>query len=216
MRGRPCTRGGFRRSWRQVSRGVLLACCLGLSGGVVLSSSAPALAQAMDHASQIVTVDRELLFRSSAYGQRLLIRLEQERRRLADETMELEQALEAEELELTQLRATLSAEEFRTRANAFDAKVEALRVEAAQAEQAFARHFESERVQFFEQIGPILGQLLREMGAVVIIDNAAVLLTARPIDITDQSVARIDAVLGDGSAQEEAPTDPSPQIAPEN
>ncbi len=53
--------------------------------------------------------------------------LANERLRLAEETQELERALEAEELALTEARKTLPPAEFRAKADAFDEKVVALR-----------------------------------------------------------------------------------------
>ena len=46
---------------------------------------------------------------------------------------------------------------------------------------------------------PVLGDLMRESGAVAIFDKNIVILSLRGVDITDEAVVRIDSVLGDGS-----------------
>ena len=176
----------------------------GLAGGLVALACGllPPMASAQAAApavSQFVTLNQDRLFLGSAYGQRVLAQLEEERRLLVEESRRQEQALEAEELALTEARKTLSAVEFRAKADAFDAKVVTLRAEAEAAEARFAQMQEAERLQFFEQVGPVLWQLVYDLGAVAILDHSVVLLTTRNIDITNLAIARVDDVLGDGS-----------------
>ena len=167
--------------------------------------------------SAILTIDRDLLFRQSLYGKRILAELEVERRRLASEARKVDAALAAEENTLTEQRATLSATEFRTLADAFDAKVKRLREERPAQEQEFTRRFEQERVSYFEKIGAVLGAIVRERGGVVILDRRAILLTTQNIDITDAAIKRIDAQLGDGSlGPTNAPDAPATPEATDN
>ena len=63
------------------------------------------------------------------------------------------------------------------------------------------RRFEEERRRFFETASPVLAQILTERGAVAIISKRAVIAGFDNIDITDAAIARLDQVLGDGSAQ---------------
>ena len=80
-------------------------------------------------ASPILTLDQERLFEQT--GVTAIISTEVERRRsiLAEENRRIEAELVAEETALTEQRKTLPAEEFRALADAFDKKVQALRVE---------------------------------------------------------------------------------------
>ena len=119
---------------------------------------------------------------------------------MATETRAIEADLEAEEKALTAQRATLDPESFRALADAFDEKVQALRAEREQAQNNVRARIESAQVEFFNRIGPVLGELVRERGAVLIVDRRAILLAATDVDITAEAVSRIDAVLGDGSA----------------
>ncbi len=171
---------------------------------------------------QFVTLNQERLFLGSAYGQRILAQLETERKRLAEETRQVEQELEAEELALTEARALLSPDAFRAKADAFDAKVVALRANAEAAEARFVQMQEAERKHFFEQVAPVLWQLVRDLGAVAILDQSVIMLTTRNLDITDLAIARVDQVLGDGAKDVPgAPTGagdgdvPGPALAPE-
>jgi len=159
--------------------------------------------------SQFVTLDQERLFQRTLYGRRIIGHLESERLRLAEETLEVERALEAEELNLTRARETLSPEEFRAKANAFDEKVVALRAEAEETQKRFVTLLDQERAQFFEQVAPVLGQLVVDLGAIAILDRSVILLTTRNIDITDLAITRVDAVLGDGLPK----SDPAPDGA---
>lgn len=162
---------------------------------------APVAARAQDFGrvvSPILTLDREKLFAGTLYGQRVNRELEQASTAMAAETRSIETALEAEEQALTEQRATMEPEAFRELARAFDDKVQALRAEREQAEADLVAQIEAAQADFFTRIGPVLGQLVRERGAVLIVDRRAVLLAATDVDITSAAIARIDAVLGDG------------------
>ena len=87
------------------------------SSGDGLSGPSLGIAQ-----SDILTIDRDLLFRQSLYGKRILADLETERLRLASEARKVDAALAAEEKSLTEQRETLTPEAFRALADAFDDK----------------------------------------------------------------------------------------------
>jgi Skp family chaperone for outer membrane proteins len=170
---------------------------------------APSLAVAQqagaEAVSQIVTIDRFRLFSETAYGRRVVEAVEVERARLAQETRAAEADLAQEEKLLTDQRSTLEPKDFRILADAFDQKVSDLRAEGQAREEEFVKVLEREQSAFFDRIGPILGGLVRELGAVVIIDRRAVLLAARNIDITEMAIRRIDEELGDGLTETSVP-----------
>ena len=187
----------MRRLHRQVVYALRIGCVTLCTLSV---TSAGAHAQELGRAvSQIVTIDRQSLFSDTQYGRRVVQTVEVERQRLATETRKVEAALLQEERDLTAKRAEMTPEAFRALAKAFDEKVQALRAEGTTREQDFVSTLERQQVEFFEQVGPILGQLVRELGAVVILDRRAILLTTQNIDITKLAVQRIDEVLGDGA-----------------
>lgn len=178
---------------------LVLVGCLFLVAGF---GGGPEAARAQDLGrvvSPILTIDRDGLFAGTLYGQRVNRELETARAAMAEETRNIQAALEAEELALTEQRATLPADEFRGLADAFDEKVQSLREERAAAEALLVAQIEAAQAQFFNEIGAVLGRLVRERGAVAIVDARAILLVAADIDITEAAIERIDSALGDGS-----------------
>lgn len=175
----------------------------------------PAPAQSLGRVvSPVLTVDRDRLYSGSQFGQRVTRELEAASAAMAQETRKIEAALEEEEKALTTQRESLDPQAFRDLANAFDEKVQALRAERETAEANLRQQIEDAQLEFFDRIGPVLGQLVRERGAVLVLDRRAILLAAADVDITDEAIARIDAVLGDGVT--DAPQGPAtPAPAPE-
>lgn len=197
-----------------------------LAAAILIAVPAHAPAQELGRVvSPILTLDRERLYAETEFGQRVSQELEAASNALAAETRRIEAALEEEEKSLTAQRETLTPEEFRKLADDFDEKVQSLRSEREQAQSNMQSQMETAQLDFFNRIGPVLGQLVRERGAVLIVDRRAVLLAAANVDITDAAILRIDAVLGDGTkasettapAVEEAPgldTIPAPEEGP--
>jgi len=159
--------------------------------------------------SPILRLDQDRLFRQSLYGQRVLAELEAATRALAAENARIDEALSAEEQDLTAQREDLSPEEFRALADAFDTKVVGIR-KAQDAKTAdLNASLEQGRIKFFEQAYPVLGQLVQEAGALAILDSRAIVLSSSAIDVTDLAIQRVDTAIGDGDSQQ------SPQEAPQ-
>ena len=154
------------------------------SSGLIRSAMAQDFGRVV---SPILTLDRDQLFAGTLYGQRVNRELEQASTVMAAETRAIEAALEAEELALTEQRATMEPEAFREFASAFDNKVQALRAEREAAEADLLAQIEAAQSAFFNRIGPVLGQLVRDRGAVLIVDRRAVLLAATDVDITSDA-----------------------------
>lgn len=164
----------------------------------MLLGPAPVQAQNLGQVvSPILLVDRERMYAESDFGQRTAAVLEAERARMEAETRQIEADLKAEELALTEDRKTLTPEAFRARADAFDAKVVALRRERDQAQETLVAEFEKARAQFLQQVSPILASILRDHGALVMLDRRVALLAASEIDVTTEAIRRIDAALAD-------------------
>ena len=81
----------------------------------------------LEVASPILTIDSDLLFEESEFGKRTFAEFEQRGALLSAENRRIEEELIAEEKELTELRATMDANLFRERADAFDVKVQGIR-----------------------------------------------------------------------------------------
>ena len=168
-----------------------------LSGaGVMVTAGA---VRAQEIRSPILTIDSDRLYRGSAFGQRVLREIEAQNDALADENRVLEQQLEQEESALTAQRDSLSAAEFRALADAFDARVQSIRRDRENESREIASQLENNRDRFLTAASPVLEAIMRETGAAVVLEQRSVFISANAIDITDTAIARIDAVLQDGT-----------------
>lgn len=149
--------------------------------------------------SLILTVAPEALYSQSDFGQLIAREIEEESLEIASENRRIEAELTAEERELTELRDTLAASDFRARAEAFDEKVQRLRREQDEKARAVAALNEEARRALLTAAQPILLQLMVESGAVAVLDRRVVLLSVDSVDITEQAILRVNAEFGDGA-----------------
>ena len=147
----------------------------------------------------ILTLDQDRLYAESRFGQALEKAAAEAAARLGAENRQIESDLAAEEKALTDRRATLSAEEFKPLAEAFDAKVERIRAEQEAKSKAVQDKRDAGRRAFFTAVLPVLAELMRQRGAQAILNKSAVILSFDSFDITDAAIQAIDAKLGDGS-----------------
>ncbi len=150
----------------------------------------------------VLTISSDRLFADSAFGQRVFKEIEAESALLSQENERIVAELSREEKDLTEKRGTMTAEEFRPLAEAFDEKVQSHRAGQRAKLDALARRGDEARGQFFELAQPVLIELLRESRASVVIERATVVLSSDASDITDAAIARINAAIGDGAALE--------------
>lgn len=192
---------------RVVSRNARLA---GVAVALCLWAAAPVAAQDATKNSVVLTLDQDRFFTGSVFGKAAIQREQTEVDALAAENLKIEQALEAEEKDLTARRATLPAEEFAALATAFDTKVENIRAAQDAKSRDIGRKRDEDRQRFFQAAVPALGALLTELGAVAILDKGAIILSLSAIDVTDEAIARVDASLGNGSIPPASPPKPAP------
>ena len=192
--------------------GRAFACALALAFTAPLSA---AFAQESGTQSAVLTVDPERLFAESQFGKTSLARLEAAQQDFLSENKKLETALEAEEKELTERRPTLPAADFRKLADAFDKKAEDIRAARLAKSRNLTTLRDEDRKRFLSAIKPILGSLMGEMGALVILDKTTVFLSFERVDVTDRAIARIDALLDENlQLKPMAAEPPSPAPAP--
>ena len=177
-----------------------------LLSGFGMGAPAPLFAQSgANTLSTILTIDQDRLFTDSLYGERVAAEVAADLSRLEVEFKKLESELTAEEKDLTEKRATMAPDEFRKLADAFDKKVQEIR----RAQDAKARELNSrmdrERAVYYNLVLPLLGEIMKEHGAAIVLDHRVVFAVAEGVDITDDALRRIDATLGDGKQQEVAP-----------
>jgi len=152
-------------------------------------------AQGGQPVSPVLTIDSDRLFEDSAYGRQTLESLEARGAELAAENRRIEAELEAEEQELTELRPTMQPAEFRTLADDFDARVQDIRRTQDNKSRALNTELEDRRIVFLNSAVPILEQLMRETGAVVVLEMRTVFISSNAIDVTSVAIERIDRVL---------------------
>ncbi|MGY6410756.1 MAG: OmpH family outer membrane protein [Alkalilacustris sp.] len=150
----------------------------------------------LGEAPAVVTVDQERLFAQSGFGQAVEAEVERAARALAEENRRLERALAQEEQDLTERRAELGPEEFRPLADAFGARVEAVRRTQEARGRAIGAFRDTQRQRFFEAALPVITEVVVARGAVAVLDSRAIIMALEQIDITDGVLERVDAVIG--------------------
>ena len=171
----------------------------------------PVSAQQLDEVrSPILTLDQERFFVESAWGKRAMAEIEAVSTALAAENRQIEAELTVEEKSLTEQRATLSVENFRAAADAFDAKVTMIRQQQDGKARDVGRMRDTERQQFYRAALPVMGEVMRSRGAVAILDARAIFISADVIDATDEMIATVDERVGagPGNASSELETAP--------
>ncbi|WP_083484258.1 OmpH family outer membrane protein [Loktanella sp. 3ANDIMAR09] len=161
----------------------------------VAAWAGPAAAQQDAQALPILIVDYDRLYIDSAYAQQIRAALDADAEALKAENDRIVAALTDEERSLTLRRPTMTAEAFRAEADAFDTKVQAIRRARDAKEVELQRARSAARDEFFVSVRDVVGQLMLERGASLILDRRSVFLALAASDITDEAVARIDAVM---------------------
>ena len=142
---------------------------------------------------RLLVIDRDRVLSGSERGRAMLGELEAATAALEGENRGIEARLRAEERDLTERRPGMDPEAFRAEAEAFDARVRRIREDQlAKGREILAREEALQR-RFWDEAVPILGAILQERGAVVVLDRESVFLSADSADITAEAIARIDA-----------------------
>lgn len=157
-----------------------------------------ALSPANAQQAPILTVDQERLFAESLWGKRSNIAMEAEGTAIIAENQRLDNELSKEEAELTELRKTLDAQEFRARADEFDTRATKIRRERALAVQELGARIDADQNAFYQAAAPILHEVMLRNQAVAVLDRRTVLAAVESIDITDELIAELDVRIGEG------------------
>ncbi len=161
-----------------------------------LLAAGPAAAEEPDAASEplpIAVVNQEQLFSVTLEGRAIRADMDRRAAELASANRQLEQELEAEERQLTELRKTLDPERFRELAAEFDARVSGIRTEQQRKLDNLGAIFENARAGYFSRAVPVLLAIMEERGIKVILDGNSVLLATGLADITGEAIERMNA-----------------------
>ena len=145
--------------------------------------------------SVIFTVDMNKLFKFSNFGKNISKINNLARQKLQNENDALEEELLIEEKALSELRNTLTTDDFRAKAIEFDLKVSAIRIEQAEKEEDLISKIRKEETEFYTQVYPLLYELVSERGGLVLIDQRNIILWHSSVDITDDAILLINQVL---------------------
>lgn len=156
-------------------------------------------ADAVRSAVPILTVDQDVLFAASDWGQRTQRVLDEEGGKIEAENERLASQLSAEEATLTEQRGTMDPAEFRKLAEAFDTRATEVRRQRAQVVQDLNAWAEADRTAFYRAARPLMAEMMQERGAVAVLDRRTVFVSMDAIDMTQALVARLNAALGDGA-----------------
>lgn len=159
--------------------------------------------------SPVLIIDTERVFAESLFGLRVAADVQRDSEALVAENRRIEAALTEEERGLTLRRPSMAVPDFRAEADAFDARVQGIRQAQDAKQSALQDGIVTGRDQFLKAATPVLGRLMQDSGASVILDRRSVFLGIGTIDITDQAIVRINAEIGDGTSLS-APALPPP------
>lgn len=179
----------------------------------------PPLANAQETSvlqSTVLTIDSERLFAGSLFGQRVTREFETKSRELEAENSRIEADLIAEEKELTEKRGTLPNEEFRALADAFDQKVELIRLQQNTKARELTQGLDVGRRDFLNAVQPILASIMTQANAAIIVEQRSVFLSRLSIDVTNLAIEQLNEQIGEGTDRLDEttqPTDQSPQDA---
>ena len=141
----------------------------------------------------VLTIDQDRLVSETLAGASITADLEERATTLAEENAAIEAELIARERELTELRPSLTPEEFRRLADDFDVDVQRIRAEQDEKARVVNEARETARQAFLQEAAGVISGIVRERGALVVLDRRDVFLSADSVDITDEAIRRINA-----------------------
>ena len=149
----------------------------------------------------VYTIDMSKLLKQTLIGKKIIAEDNIARQNLQSENDELEENLLFEEKELSDMRKTLTLDEFRIKAQEFDKKVTIIRTEQSQKEKYLIAENRKNENDFFKKIYPLLYGLLSEKGGLILLDQRNAVLWDSSVDLTIDAINLIDRVLGDNLSE---------------
>ena len=188
--------------FRNLITGALLGGALSLGQGAV-AQEAPSVSElSLPRSVQgILTLDWEVLYDNSAWGKRVSAELSQASKDLNTENNRIADDLVIEERQLTERRATMTPEDFKAEAAAFDKRATGIRAAQKAKAQALQAQLEQERQAFVQAALPVLDELLLARGAAVVLDRRVIIRGLSNIDVTNDLISLVDERLGSGKVE---------------
>ena len=167
---------------------------LGLVASGLIAGAAPAQPAQAPTATPVLVVDLDRVLRDSAPAVEQRALEVAERRALREKLDGMKRALEQEEAELVVLRDTLPKAAFDKRVTDFDQRVRAARRTAQEDAAALQARIAAAQAALQQAAQPLMEAMMRERGAVLVIDRKTALAVAPAFDATDALIARLDAM----------------------
>ena len=156
-------------------------------------------AAAQEGAPQILIIDSDRIFFETLYGRRISDDMAALVAQLQTENEQIVATLTEEERSLTVRRPAMTPEAFRAEADAFDAKAQEVRRARDAKNVDLQNSAAEERAKFEDRVQGIIGSIMIERGAVLVMEQRNVVMSVRAANITDDVIVRVDAELGDGT-----------------
>ncbi len=154
----------------------------------------------------VLVMDWERLFADTRVQQRVMGRVAKQRTELANENRQIQELLVAEEMELAERRPTLDTDGFQNLADAFDKKVRRIRADQDAKERELQNRIVTEWRSFRREIEEsLIIEIMRERGAQLVLDRNLAIIFSTKIDVTEEAIARVGALLDSSSGQESQP-----------
>lgn len=161
------------------------------------AQSEPTTEESAKAVTPILIVSMDRILRESNSAVAIQQQADALRSRLRSDLAAREEALRAEELELTKLRETLDPERFSQRVADFKEKVRRLKRETNETGAGLQRAVIEANGALKRALQPILLQLMAERRALVMLDEKDVVISATVLDVTQEAVKRLDEAAPD-------------------
>ena len=143
----------------------------------------------------VALFDKEALFRESAAGKDFRKQLEELRNKFQGDLAHQQEELKKKDQDLRNRQALLSAEAFEAERKKFEAEVQGAQGKFEERNRQIQAAIGNAEQEIFKATTPILGEIMRQKGATLLLDKAAVLISANDFDITSEVVKKLDGML---------------------
>lgn len=145
----------------------------------------------------VLILDQEKLFNDSQLGRAISLGIALKRTALIQESRELDLAFENEEMQLTETRIDMTAEDFRILSEDFDRRVQEARVTQLGKDKLMQQEIDGQRRRFLTLAVPYLSEIMLKYFAGAIVDQRSVVVFNRDMDITDEAITLLDRAFED-------------------
>lgn len=145
--------------------------------------------------SQVLIVDMQRIKSDTSAGRDMLAKQTEIRQRIQAGLAERRERLRDEEKRLAEEREKLEPDEFREQVRVFEQQVFANREFSERESRRLQLILSQASGMLKERATAVLAGIMRERNADVLLDSTQIVLSVNSLDITDEAIRRLDAVL---------------------